>query len=281
MQSNMPLNCNSIIAFNWARTVYSTMIIIALAVALPSCKKKVLAPTKQPDTVSTQPSYVTDTFFENTYALVRAQMPNFTNLSMRCKLNYDDGRTQQDLVASVRIRKDSLIWISITGFLGIEGARMIVTPDSFFLLNKLTREYMPRPISFLQQVIPLSSSFSGLQSLLLGQIVQMENAEQRMFETDSFTILNFQNSKLRQTATLHRQNYTALELLLADQMIKQDLKITFGDYREFNGKAFSFQRFIEVNRDAQKIKLSMEVQRCNIEDVLTFPFEVNESYKRI
>ncbi len=246
-----------------------------------SCKsKKELKPIVDavPPAKAVQPA--ADTFFDHTFSMLQLQQLQFNQFSMRCKVDYDDGSFRQDFTANIRIRKDSLIWLSLTGLFGIEGARMVIRQDSVFLMNKLTREYLARPASYLQQIIPLSSGYDALQNLLLGQMVNVEPSERRIFEADSFLVVNFQNQKLRQTATLHRQNYTALELLLADQQLKQDLKITFGDYRDLSGKAFAFQRFIEVNRGAQKMKLNMEVQRYTINEPLTFPFEVNDSYKR-
>jgi hypothetical protein len=249
---------------------------------LSSCKSKKLAERRNlNEVVSTSKTTASDTFFDYTLSSIKTKQLQFRSLTMRCKVFYDDGKMQQDFTANVRIKKDSIIWLSLTGIFGIEGARMIITQDSVFLLNKLTREYLVRPVSYLSQIIPLSSGYDALQNLLIGQLVNIEPAEHRIYEADSMLILNFQNTNLRQTATLHRQNYTTLDLLLADQLIKQDLKITFGDYRDLSGSPFSFLRFIEVNRGLQKMKINMEVQRYTIDEPLTFPLEVNDSYKRI
>jgi len=37
------------------------------------------------------------------------------------------------------MQKDSIIWVSLTGLLGIEGYRMIVNKDSVKLMNKLKK----------------------------------------------------------------------------------------------------------------------------------------------
>jgi len=263
---------------------YFVLFLISLVFisSLPSCKsKKLVENRKGNEAEGASKSSVSDTFFDYTLSSNRAKQLQFNSLSMRCKVFYDDGKMQQDFTANIRIKKDSIIWLSLTGIFGIEGARLIVTRDSVLLLNKLTREYLARPVSYLSQIIPLSSGYDALQNLLIGQLVNVEPAEHRIYEADSLLILNFQNTNLRQTATLHRQNYTTLDLLLADQLIKQDLKITFGDYRDLSGSAFSFLRFIEVNRGLQKMKINMEVQRYTIDEPLTFPLEVNDSYKRI
>jgi hypothetical protein len=270
--------------YNYSIKRYHFLLLIFLLpiFTLPSCKSKKTTKTREhTDNTSTIDVSTKNEFFDNTIASVATKQLQFNNLSLRCKVVYDDGKIKQDFTANIRIKKDSIIWVSLTGIFGIEGARLVVTKDSVLLLNKLTREYLARPISYLSQLIPLSSGYDALQNLLIGQLINIEPAEHRIYEADSLLVLNFQNSNLRQTATVHRQNYTTLDLLLADQLIKQDLKITFGDYRNLSGSAFSFLRFIEVNRGLQKMKINLEVQRYTINEQLTFPLDINGSYKRI
>jgi len=278
MFQNEIIECKSLSTKHF---LYFILFVLFISI-LPSCKsKKSLENGKYKKVENASNTSASDTFFNYTIASIRSKQLQFRSLSMRCKVFYDDGKMQQDFTANIRIKKDSIIWLSLTGIFGIEGARLVVTRDSVLLLNKLTREYLARPVSYLSQIIPLSSGYDALQNLLIGQLVNVEPAEHRIYEADSLLILNFQNTNLRQTATLHRQKYTTLDLLLADQLIKQDLKITFGDYRDLSGSSFSFLRFIEVNRGLQKMKINMEVQRYTIDEPLTFPLEVNDSYKRI
>ena len=44
------------------------------------------------------------------------------------------------LNANIRMQKDSVIWISATALLGIEAVRLLITPDSFKMINRLISE---------------------------------------------------------------------------------------------------------------------------------------------
>lgn len=204
----------------------------------------------------------------------------FEWLSMRCKTVYDDGNIRQQFSTNIRMKKDSIIWLSLNGPMGIEGARLAITSDSFFLINKLTKEYTARPIAFLNEIVPLNTNLTMLQNLLLALPVALQGSEKRYFEADSFAVFQQQNNALRQTTTVHQENYTTREIMLADQRVKQDLKITFGNYRNIGEKLFPFQREINVNRGHQKMFIELEVLRYTINEPLTFPFEVNENYKK-
>jgi hypothetical protein len=47
------------------------------------------------------------------------------------------------------MKKDSLIWISVNGALGIEGMRVLIDKDSVRILNKLDKEYQVRSLEYL------------------------------------------------------------------------------------------------------------------------------------
>lgn len=69
--------------------------------------------------------------------------------------------------ADIRIRKDSIIFMSIRKF-GLELARVKVTPDSIFALNRLQAQYLVLPIDSLRALYEVPFDFSELQEVLVG-----------------------------------------------------------------------------------------------------------------
>lgn len=218
--------------------------------------------------------------FDNNLQRVFAKQLNFEWLSLRCKTSYSDNVNSQQFSSNIRIKKDSIIWLSLTGPLGIEGARLVITQDSFFLINRLNREYTARPISYLNEIVPMNTNLQMLQNLLTALPIAMQASSKRFFQSDSFDVFQLQNKALRQIITVHQQNYTIKEIMLADQVQKQDLRIIFGNYRNLSSQLFPFDRTIKVNRGNQKMDIELDVQRYSINEPLKFPFEVNENYKK-
>ena len=56
----------------------------------------------------------------------------FDYFTAKAKLNYTNGDQKLSAVANLRIKYDSLIWISISPGLGIEVLRLKLTTDSVF-----------------------------------------------------------------------------------------------------------------------------------------------------
>jgi uncharacterized protein DUF4292 len=67
------------------------------------------------------------------------------------------------------MKKDSVIWISVTGPLNIEGVRVLITQDSIKILNKLEGSLQLSGIDQLQKITKLPLTFTDLQNVILGR----------------------------------------------------------------------------------------------------------------
>jgi hypothetical protein len=94
---------------------------------------------------------------------------DFQTFSARMKVHYEgsDGK-DYEFNAFIHIKKDSMIWVSINAALGIEAFRLLITPDSVKILDKLKKVARLRSVSFLQDEIHLPVNFHTVQDLLLG-----------------------------------------------------------------------------------------------------------------
>ena len=69
---------------------------------------------------------------------------DFKTFSAKIKLQYEDSKGKQpDVNAFVRIKKDSLIWISgYATVFNIEAFRVLINKDSVFVLDKINKELL-------------------------------------------------------------------------------------------------------------------------------------------
>ena len=58
----------------------------------------------------------------------------------KAKLRYDDKYQGFGASATIQMRKDSLLWMNIKKF-GLEVARVQITPDSIYILDRINNEY--------------------------------------------------------------------------------------------------------------------------------------------
>ena len=84
-----------------------------------------------------------------------------------------------NISGTIRIKKDETIYFSLAPVLGIEVARVIVTPDTVKFLNRLESSYYVGHIGFINSTLRTSLDYDMLQGLLMGN-------DFSEYESDSF-----------------------------------------------------------------------------------------------
>lgn len=88
-------------------------------------------------------------------------------MDAKVKVNYNDGYMSQGATAHIRIAKDSLVWMSVRK-LGLEVARLQVTQDSVYFVDRFNQQYTVADLNFLSKMYSLPASLGSFQALLLG-----------------------------------------------------------------------------------------------------------------
>ncbi len=98
-------------------------------------------------------------------------------LNAKARINFKSDEISQGATLLLRMRKDSAIWMSGKKF-GIEGVRVLITPDSVFMLDRLNNEYRTKDLHWVREQFSLPADFNDLQNILLGNIVLLPEAKQ-------------------------------------------------------------------------------------------------------
>ena len=95
--------------------------------------------------------------------------------------------------ANLRIRKDSVIWLSVSALLGIEVARIQITPDSLKLMSRINKTYWTGDFEDVESVYGIPANYEQLEGVLVGQI-SLENQKMRSIISENKYLL-FNKSK--------------------------------------------------------------------------------------
>ncbi len=106
--------------------------------------------------------------FDYLYNKMLENQVSFDYLSAKFNVVYYNGKKKTDLKGQFRIRKDSLIWITLSPALGIEAARISMSHDSIKFLNRLNKTYFKGKYSFLDSILNTTLDYYILESMLLG-----------------------------------------------------------------------------------------------------------------
>lgn len=241
-----------------------------------------VVPTKPnlKDTIPQAPAIDSAAIAGQLYEQVMAGTYQFSTFSAKAKVDYADAAGNgQNATAQVRIAKDSLIWISLTGTLGIEGVRAIIRPDSVFIMDKLKKTITRTSVDWLVQTTGLPFGFADVQNLLLGHPVFFK-APLAAFTKDS----NLVKLLSAQDIFSHWLTYDADKQTILQSNIKdtqpgsqRSCQISFNSYQPVQGKNFSTLRNITIE-DKSKLNVLLDYKQVSFNETLSFPFNVPKSY---
>lgn len=109
------------------------------------------------------------------------------------------GGNAMDVSGSVKIKKDSIVILSMQPFLGMEVARVAVTAEEFLVIDRFNKRYASIPMAEVKSQLGMDINFSILQSILTNSLFAVDKQGQA-FVSD-FKEVNVGSLKLLQRTT--------------------------------------------------------------------------------
>jgi hypothetical protein len=214
-------------------------------------------------------------------AKVKSSIIDFQTFTSKVKVDFsDDAGKSQNATAYIRIQKDSLIWISLTGALGVEGFRAEIHPDSVIIMDKLGKTVSYKSIASLQEITKLPVDFYALQDILVGNPVYFSDtiisykADSKGFSATSKGATF--NHQLRMDTLRNTILYSAIED--NDPESNRKIEIWFDGYVQNQNRSFSEQRAITV-QEKNQLKILLDYKQVTFNETVSFPFNIPKSYK--
>lgn len=265
--------------------------VVLLSVGLFSCrstKKIQTAITPKKDTVVVVQPPVVDphadsvAFMQKAYASVLKNQIDFRTFSAKVKVDFEgkDGK-KSDFNAYLRLKKDSALWISVNVALGIEGFRILITPDSVKVLNKIDRIVQLRSVAALQEMTQLPFTFTELQNVIIGNPVFLDSNLVSYKSAENGLSLFMVNLFFKHMLTVNSDNYTLQYSKLDDVDISRarTCLVTYSSYQKTNELLFSTFRRITVS-EKNTLDIQMDYKQFGFNEELSFPFSIPKNYKR-
>ncbi|MBT6809115.1 MAG: DUF4292 domain-containing protein [Flavobacteriales bacterium] len=151
--------------------------------------------------------------------------PEWMSLNTKIKINKEGQETT--INSQIRVRKDSVIWVSVKAPLGIEVFRTMITPDSIYFMSRMDKTYFVKPISHLKNVVKADISFNQLQSILFASPeIKNENFE---FSDSPNISYNFSLKSSKISYSIHPLFYRVEKIEIIESEEKR-LEINFYNY---------------------------------------------------
>jgi hypothetical protein len=260
--------------------------IIMLLLLAASCRstRKISTAINRKDTVSTiiDPRN-SDSALKVAMAFdkINKDQINFSTFQAKVKVDYDDGKSSyKDLNAVIRMKKDSVIWISVNALLGIEAMRVIITPDTVSIMNKIDKTIQYQRFDYLKEVSKLPVDFSTLQDLLIGNKVFLDSNIVAYGVSETYVSLTMLGKFFKNFSQFTPTDLTLMRSKLDDVDVtrSRSADLSYDDYVPINGYSFPNKRGISIS-DKKKLDIDLEFKQVQFDLILNYPFSVPSNYK--
>ena len=207
---------------------------------------------------------------------------SFVTFSAKVDVDYRDAEGKRyDVNAHIRMYKDSVIWLSVTGPLGIEGLRAYITRDSIKVLDKQNKIYITRSVGYIQEITALPLDLAGLQDLLVGNPVFLDSSI-ISYSRSANTISLQSNGKFFKNLVIVSEPGRLLQsskLDDLDELRNRTCYLTYSDYENKKGVNFSSKRKINVT-EKKKLDIDLNFKQYDFNETLSFPFNIPKNYTK-
>ncbi|HEY4798703.1 MAG TPA: DUF4292 domain-containing protein, partial [Bacteroidia bacterium] len=183
-------------------------------------------------------------------SLLKSNQAEFSTFSgkLNVKAVVDDKQT--DFTVALRMKKDSIIWASISSF-GIEGIRFIATKDTMKFINRVSNQFFVGDYDTLSKMINTEVDLEVLQALLIGNSVEFYEEDEKLrpgIDSCKYILGTIRKRKLRRMIRKGKElKEPAQNIWLRDSTFKIS-RILFREFesnREFDARFDNF-KFAEL-----------------------------------
>jgi hypothetical protein len=260
----------------------SCILLLAIALWTSGCKSRKVAADK--------PSRLSDLTLREVEQKAAVHHIPFAEISMRAKVNFEIDKYSDSFKAAIRLKRDSVIWISATYF-NMEVARFVFTPDTLRMIDRRNQQYYVGDYSFLLDRYEVPFNFKALQSILVGNVFNLSDCEKtRIHNSRGRYILSGLKSVARRDSLpdlmqvfaswVDGETYRLHRLRIYEYKGKRSFSADFDDFRDVEGASIPHHIVYELAGD-KKMEFISEYLRIVTAPGQTYPFSIDAKYEPI
>lgn len=268
------------------RTIYllaMVVLIITLTTSCSSTRKIIREPLKEQGT---------EYLFNN----LKERELQYQHFSAKFNAAFTQNKKETQITGQIRIKRDSLIWVSISPLMGIEMARLQLTNDSIWFINRMDNTYFSGSIEYINKLINSTLDFDMVQSFLTGNdFSHYENASFKGgIDGSEYTLETSNRRKLKkflkdnrevriplQRIWLNPETFKISRILIRELVPNGRKAEAHYNYESLDGQFVPNKVKFDVETEKDKTQLNINYSKIIIGDALQFPFRIPEKYTRV
>ncbi len=221
----------------------------------------------------------------------------FQWFSAKFNLDLIIDKKKTSVTGQVRMKKDSVIWITLSPALGIEMARLLITNDSVKFINRINKTYFTGDYTKVNTFLEANIDYDVFQTLLLGNdLTYYEDGKFRAtYDSKEYHLVTAGRHKLKkyvktrddeeriyiQNIFLDPETFKITQMKIKE-VRKENKKLDafYSDFQKVSGQLFPFHILYDLLAE-KPIQVDLNYSKIEINLAQEFPFKISDKYNRI
>ncbi len=241
-------------------------IFITLVLATQSCSKKVI-PTLPPPPTS-----------------IDIEQIDFGYMHGKARLVFQDDKKVREVKATIRIRKDSVIWMNFS-VIGVQGGKALINKDSITIISTVDKEYYVFDYEELSKRFNFKIDYAVIEGAMLGNQIKSKGADDEIGKEGERDKLVQKEGSVT-IKTLINPILKKIEFVeLVESSTNNLLKMEYTNFQPLGDKYFPYNgivsMFYKTTAGIISNTITIEYNKAEVGDrELKFPFNIPKRYDR-
>jgi Domain of unknown function (DUF4292) len=206
---------------------------------------------------------------------------DFKYLNIKSKVDFSGGGQNQSFPVNIHIKKDSIIWLSISMI--VEGARGIITQDSVIFLDRLNRNYYKFDFASLSKQFNYPINYDLVQSILIGNMPIKKRETDEVSKQEGGFLIKQQEKFLQVENFIAEPSLKLQKLNASDSTGNSKMQIDYANFLNINELLIpqEIKAQIDAQQNGKVLQTLINLQHNKIEILDQSPgfiFSIPKSY---
>jgi hypothetical protein len=197
----------------------------------------------------------------------------------------------------IRIRKDSVIWLSFTPALGIEVFRIMLTQDSVKFINRMNSTFFAGDYNYVNQYLNTNIDFDILQSFLTGNDLSfyedgtfragIDNGIYKLMTADRMKLKKFVKNRQENLRVLIQTIWIdPLTFKITRAVVKEirepniQLEAQYSSFEKIEEQLFPKEMSFDISA-SNNLSVTVSFNKITVNTQQGFPFKIPQSYRPV
>jgi hypothetical protein len=209
---------------------------------------------------------------------------DFGYLHSKARMIFKDEKKERDVKANIRIRKDSVIWMTFS-IIGVQGGKALINKDSITIVSTVDKEYYVFDYDELSKRFNFKIDYSVLEAAMLGNPIRAKQTTDVIGHEGEFDRLLQKEGSVTIKSLINPIIKKIEQVELVEATTNNTLKLQYSNFQPLGEKSYPYNGVISVfyKTTAGIINntITFEYNKVEVGDKeLKFPFNIPKRYDR-